>query len=103
MTPLLQFIEQLEPFGEGNPQPMLLARGVELAGTPTLVGQEQQHLRLTFRQDDMLVRSIGFAMGQRLAQAKTGVLDIVFTPQRHVWKAREELQFVLRDFAPHTG
>ena len=101
--PLLQFIEQLEPFGEGNPQPMLLARGVELAGTPTLVGQEQQHLQLTFRQDDMRVRSIGFGMGQRLAQVKTGVLDIVFTPQRHVWRAREELQLVLRDFAPHTG
>ena len=102
-APLLQFIEQLEPCGEGNPQPMLLARGVELAGTPTLVGREQQHLQLTFRQDDMLVRGIGFAMGQRLAQTKTGVLDIVFTPQRHAWKAREELQLVLRDFAPHTG
>jgi single-stranded-DNA-specific exonuclease len=101
--PLLQFIEQLEPFGEGNPQPMLLARGIELTGTPTLVGQEQRHLQMTFRQDDMRVRSIGFGMGQRLAQVKTGVLDIVFTPQRHVWRAREELQLVLRDFAPHTG
>ena len=59
---------------------MLLARGVEVVGAPTLVGREQQHLRLTFRQDDMLLRGIGFAMGERLAQAKTGVLDIVFTP-----------------------
>jgi len=101
--PLLQFIERLEPFGEGNPQPLLLARGVEIAGAPTLVGREQQHLRLTFRQGDMLLHSIGFAMGDRLTQAKTGVLDIVFTPQRHVWKEREELQLVLRDLAPHTG
>jgi len=100
---LLQFIERLEPFGEGNPQPLLLARGVEIAGAPTLVGREQQHLRLTFRQGDMLLPSIGFAMGERLTQAKTGVLDIVFTPQRHVWKEREELQLVLRDLAPHTG
>lgn len=101
--PLLQFIERLEPFGEGNPQPLLLARGVEIAGVPTLVGREQQHLRLTFRQGDMLLRGIGFAMGERLTQAKTGVLDIVFTPQRHVWKEREELQLVLRDLAPHSG
>ncbi len=42
-------------------------------------------------------------MSERLAQMKTGVLDIVFTPQRHVWKEREELQLVLRDFVPHTG
>jgi single-stranded-DNA-specific exonuclease len=101
--PLLQFIERLEPFGEGNPQPLLLARGVEIAGAPTLVGREQQHLRLTFRQGDMFLRGIGFAMGERLTQAKTGALDIVFTPQRHVWKEREELQLVLRDLAPHTG
>ena len=80
-----------------------LARGVEIAGVPTLVGREQQHLRLTFRQGDMLLRGIGFAMGERLTQAKTGVLDIVFTPQRHMWKEREELQLVLRDLAPHSG
>ena len=42
-------------------------------------------------------------MGERLTQAKIGVLDIVFTPQRHVWKKREELQLVLRDLAPHSG
>jgi single-stranded-DNA-specific exonuclease len=100
---LLQFIEQLEPFGEGNPQPMLLARGVEIAGAPTLVGREQQHLRLTFRQDGMHLRGIGFAMGERLTQAQTGMVDIVFTPQRHVWQERAELQLVLRDLAPHSG
>jgi single-stranded-DNA-specific exonuclease len=101
--PLLQFIEQLEPFGEGNPQPMLLARGVEIAGAPTLVGREQQHLRLTFRQGGIHLRGIGFAMGERLTQAKTGVVDIVFSPQRHVWNERAELQLVLRDLAPHIG
>ena len=100
---LLQFIEQLEPFGEANPQPMLLARGVEIVGAPSLVGREQQHLRLTFRQGGRLLRSIGFAMSERLIQARTGVVDIVFTPQRHVWKERTELQLVLRDLAPHIG
>jgi single-stranded-DNA-specific exonuclease len=101
--PLLQFIEQLEPFGEGNPQPMFLARGVEIVGAPSLVGREQQHLRLTFRQGGRLLRGIGFAMSERLTQAKTGVVDIAFTPQRHVWKERAELQLVIRDLAPHIG
>jgi single-stranded-DNA-specific exonuclease len=100
---LLQFIEQLEPFGEGNRQPMLLARGVTLASAPTRIGREQQHLRLTFRQGDRLVRGIGFGMGKRLTDAAAGVLDIVFTPQRHTWNGREELQLVLRDLAPHTS
>jgi single-stranded-DNA-specific exonuclease len=100
---LLQFIEQLEPFGEANPPPVLLARGVEVAGTPTLVGREQQHLRLTCRQGGMTLRGIGFAMGSRLTEANTGLLDIVFSPQRHVWNGREEHQLVLRDLTPHVS
>ncbi len=99
---LLQFIERLEPFGEGNPEPVLLARGVESVGAPALVGKEQQHLRLTLRQGNTLLRGIGFAMGRRLTQAKAGVLDVVFSPQRHVWNEREERQLVLKDLMPHV-
>jgi single-stranded-DNA-specific exonuclease len=100
---LLEFIARLEPFGEGNPQPVLLARGVEVVGGPSLVGRERQHLRLTLGQGNVVLPGIGFAMGGRLTEAKTGVLDIVFTPQRHVWNGREEQQLVLRDLAPHAG
>jgi hypothetical protein len=51
----------------------------------------------------MILQGIGFAMGRRLAQAKEGMLDLVFSPQRHVWNGREECQLVLKDFAPHVG
>jgi single-stranded-DNA-specific exonuclease len=100
---LLSFIERVEPFGEGNPQPVLLARRVEVVGESTLVGKEQQHLRLTLRQGNMLLPGIGFAMGGRLPETKGGVLDIVFSPQRHVWNEREERQLVIKDLAPHAG
>jgi single-stranded-DNA-specific exonuclease len=100
---LLQFIERLEPFGEGNAQPVLMARGVTVVGAPTLVGKEQQHLRLMLRQGHMTFQSIGFAMGRRLPQAKEGILDIAFTPQRHVWNGREDCQLILRDLTPHAG
>jgi len=51
----------------------------------------------------MLLQGIGFAMGGRQTQAKEGILDIAFTPQRHVWNGREECQLVLRDLTPHVG
>jgi single-stranded-DNA-specific exonuclease len=101
--PFLGFIAHLEPFGEGNAQPLLLARGVEVVGEPNLVGKEQQHLRLTLRQGTMILRAIGFAMGTRLAQVTSGVLDIVFSPQRHVWNERAERQLIIRDLMPHAG
>jgi single-stranded-DNA-specific exonuclease len=99
---LLQFIGRLEPFGEGNSQPVLLARGLEVVGAPTLVGKEQQHLRLVLRQGNIIFQGIGFSMGRRLTHAKEGILDIAFTPQRHVWNGREECQLVLRDLIPHV-
>jgi single-stranded-DNA-specific exonuclease len=98
----LHFIERLEPFGEGNAPPVLMARGVTVVGSPTLVGKEQQHLRLKLRQGHMIFQGIGFGMSQRLTEAKEGILDIVFTPQRHVWKGREECQLVLRDLTRHA-
>jgi single-stranded-DNA-specific exonuclease len=100
---LLQFIEHLEPFGEGNSQPVFLARGVAVVGAPTRVGKEQQHLRLMLRQGHTTLQGIGFAMGGRFMQATEGLLDIAFSPQRHVWNGREECQLVLRDLAPHAG
>jgi single-stranded-DNA-specific exonuclease len=100
---LLEFMARLEPFGEGNPQPLLLTRGVEVVGEPTTVGKEQQHLRLTLRQGHTILRSIGFGMGGCLAQAKAGYLDIAFTPQRHSWNGHEERQLVLKDLRAHAG
>jgi single-stranded-DNA-specific exonuclease len=98
---LLEFIARLEPFGEGNPPPVLLARGVEVVGEPTLVGKDQRHLRLTVRQGPAVLRAIGFQMGDRLGEARQGRLDLAFTPQRHVWNERAERQLVLRDLRPH--
>jgi single-stranded-DNA-specific exonuclease len=97
---LWAFIERLEPFGEGNPQPLFLTRAVEVVGEPTLVGKEQQHLRMTVRQGSALLSTIGFGMGRRLPEVKQGSLDLVYSPQRHVWHEREERQLVLRDLRP---
>ncbi len=99
----MDFLARLEPFGEGNPAPILLARGVEVVGTPMLVGKDQQHLRLTVRQGKTAVRAIGFRLGGRLKEANQGLLDIAFTPQRHIWNGLEERQLLLQDLRPHVG
>ncbi len=100
---LLDFLTSIEPFGEGNPQTILMARAVEVLGEPNLVGKEQQHLRLTLRQGGAILRAIGFGMGGMLAQAKGGPLDIAFTPQRHLWNDRVERQVLLKDLKLHLG
>lgn len=99
---LLDFCEQLEPVGAGNPPPLLLARGVEVLGVPTLVGKEHQHLRLTLRQGNESLRAIGFGMADRLDQVRGSPFDIAFTPQRRLWNDRAERQALLRDLKSHN-
>ena len=99
----MDFLTRLEPFGEGNPPPVLMARRVEVVGNPTLVGKEQQHLRLAIRQDGAVMRAIGFHMGEKLSETRQRLLDIAFTPQRHIWNDLEERQLLLQDVKPHPG
>src|SRR5205807_7911915 len=50
--------EMLQPFGNGNPQPLFLARGVESVAVPRIVGEK--HLQLRLRQHNYHQRAIFF-------------------------------------------
>lgn len=55
---LLQWHEMLQPFGNANPQPLFLAREVELAAPPRII--KDKHLILRLRQRDSHRRAIFF-------------------------------------------
>jgi single-stranded-DNA-specific exonuclease len=55
---LLRWHELLQPFGQGNPQPLFLARGVESAAPPMIL--KEKHLLLRLRQNGRLQRAIFF-------------------------------------------
>jgi single-stranded-DNA-specific exonuclease len=50
--------EMLQPFGNGNPQPIFFARGVESVAEPRIVGEK--HLQLRLRQRNYHQRAIFF-------------------------------------------
>jgi single-stranded-DNA-specific exonuclease len=54
----LQWHEMLQPFGNGNPQPLLLARGVEPVAPPRVVNEK--HLILRLRQGNRHRRAVYF-------------------------------------------
>jgi single-stranded-DNA-specific exonuclease len=56
---LLRWHELMQPFGQGNPQPLFLARGVEPAAPPQIL--KEKHLVLRLRQNGRYQRAIFFS------------------------------------------
>ena len=89
---LWRFLAHFEPFGQGNPRPVFLARSVELRGKPQVVGEE--HLRLKLDAGGG-VTSDAIAFGQA-ADAEwmdeTSRIDVAFHLRLKEWQGNEYLQ-----------
>ena len=67
----------LEPFGAGNPRPLLIARAVEIAGEP--VWMKEKHVRFAVRQNGRTVRMKAWNFADRAAELVVGAkIDIIF-------------------------
>ena len=76
---LAGWVAKMEPFGEGNPEPVFGLRGVELADAKPM-GQEGRHLSLAFR-NRAVPRAVWWNHGdevEKLRAASGGSYDITF-------------------------
>ena len=94
---LLRTLDQLRPFGHGNPSPVLCTYGVE----PMAHSWRELrggHLRVTLKEGPTLLTAIGFHMGDRIQQCEQAAsLDVAFTPQFNTWRGETTIQLVLKD------
>ncbi|MEX2355496.1 MAG: single-stranded-DNA-specific exonuclease RecJ [Thermaerobacterales bacterium] len=102
---LVASLQQLEPFGEGNPAPLLASSAGVLQARA--VGAAGEHLRLILGAPDSAavttapLEAIAFRMGERLpAVREGGALEILFTPVIDTWQGRRRLQLRIEDLAP---
>ena len=94
----LQAIQQLAPFGQGNPAPIFLSRGVEVIDCRTM-GGNGEHLRLKLGQDGMVWNGVGFRLGDYLAEM-TSPLNIAYNLEIDRWSGEERLRLNILDFIP---
>jgi len=88
-------LRALSPFGEGNPEPVFLARSVEVLESRVVGGS---HLKFKVRQagEGRLLDAIGFGLAdEHPLEGKT--IDIVFTPELNRWQGVESLQLRVVD------
>ncbi len=90
-------IQQLAPFGQGNPAPTFLSRRVEVVDSRT-IGSNREHLRVKLRQGGTIWEGIGFGMGNYLAKVSSP-LDIVYNLEIDRWGGEERLRLNILDFA----
>jgi single-stranded-DNA-specific exonuclease len=96
----LDQIYLMAPFGQGNPPPNLVMRGVKLLERRQ-VGADGAHLKIRLSQKGRQMDAIGFQMGADSENLHSGaLLDVMFTPEFNHWNGRTEIQLNLRDIKP---
>ena len=93
-----QAIQQMAPFGQGNPEPILLSRQVEVRDCRTM-GNNGNHLRWKLSHEDASWDAVGFGLGNRQKEMSSR-LDIVYNLELDRWSGEDRLRLNILDFAP---
>ncbi len=96
---LLSAIRFMEPFGIGNPGPVLLSRGVRLRGGARKIGSDG--LKLEFITSSGPREAVGWGMVGRSGDIpRDGAVDVVYRLEMNEFRGARTLQASLLDFRP---
>ena len=89
-------IQKLAPFGEGNPLPTFLSRGVAVLDCRTM-GSNGEHIRLKLKQNGCIWDGVGFGLGNYIREI-TSNIDVVYSLEKDRWNGHETLRLNIMDF-----
>ena len=95
---LIQELQMLEPFGRGNPEPVLGTRELQVIN-PRVVGKNHLKMKLKFRSN--VVDAIGFGMGDLIGVVEDSPeIDVAYTATINEWDGRRSVQLKLKGLRP---
>ena len=91
-------LEQLAPYGAGNPRPVFRTDRVEIVDGPRVV--KERHLKLSFRQDGRVFRGIAWRAIERegFVTEHRAAIDLAFSLEQDTWNGERYLQLSIADF-----
>lgn len=95
-TSLVKIIQNIGPFGEGNPEPVLILKNVRLRDIFPL--SQGKHLKLIFQSAGRDFEGVWWRRGEiKDSVAFDHYYDVVFKPSINLWNGNEKLQLVIED------
>jgi single-stranded-DNA-specific exonuclease len=95
-------MEQLAPFGQGNPRPLLAATGVYLAEPAKPLGSGERHCSMRWKQHGITLRGVAFGQAEWIPslQDTNRPHDIVFKPVINEFGGMQKVEMHLVDWRP---
>jgi single-stranded-DNA-specific exonuclease len=92
----VRMIEAMEPFGEGNPLPILCSRGLTVRGAPRVMAKDT--LKFWVTDGKVCISAVGFGMGSYEPIVRQGKkLDLAYEVSIDDWNKEPTVQLMLKD------
>jgi single-stranded-DNA-specific exonuclease len=90
-------INQLKPFGRGNPEPVFQATGVKVVEGPTVL--KDQHLVMTLNQEGHVFRAIAWQSAHRreFLLGLGGEIDVAYSIMENHFRGESTVQLSVAD------
>ena len=89
-------LKMLEPYGEANKTPLFMYKNLRIHSIRTL--SEGKHIKLTLKDNNFYIDSIGFNLGHLAQEYQIGdKVDVVGFLEINKFNGRENLQINLKD------
>ncbi len=99
--PMIDRLDQLQPTGYGNPNPVFLCREAHLQQAAR-VGKTRAHLKVTLLDGGALRDGIAFGKGDLVEEGLERV-DVLFAPERNEFRGRVTADMMIEALVPSEG
>ena len=95
---VMQWLEKLEPYGQGNKEPVFFMKKVFKYQVETFVGKNFNHLKCVFEKNGLIFEAIGYNMKEyKSLMAENDKFDILFSLVQKKKKNTKVIQLNLKD------
>ena len=96
---LWEDIQKLEPFGEGNRQPVLATKRVVVTAKK-VIGSGSQHLKLRLQEEKTgtVMEAVGFNLAAKLESVEIdSVIDVAYALMLNDWRGQQKFELRIKD------